>query len=317
MSQIVFNKALLNVKSSFFKRISRLNLRRIIILFISMISFASLVLFVTYSYIGSPKEMILSKKNQEYLDKIALINNKINQLDGRLAEIESRDDEVYRSICNLNPIPTEQRKVGYGGAERYTELKGYRNSKQIISTSLNLDRLARKLYVQSKSFDKVYNLAKDRAKKIASVPAIQPISVGDLNYISSYYGFRDHPKLHRWIKHTGMDFAAPIGTPIYVTGNGVVEHLDKSMTNYGKVVKVNHGFGYESLYAHMSKVLVVSGDRVVRGQIIGYVGRTGRVTGAHLHYEVLKNGRPVNPRFYFEKNLNKKEYEQMIFVNSL
>jgi len=279
--------------------------------------FAALVLFVTYNYLESPKEILLKEQNQEFAERFLLLNQEINTLENKLSEIETRDDNLYRTMCNLEPIPANQRKVGFGGSDRYMHLRPYKNAKQIISTYQRLDRLGRKLYVQSKSFEEVKAYSANKKEMLASIPAIQPISVGDLTYISSFYGFRNHPRLHRWIKHAGVDFAALKGTPIYATGNGVVKRLNSSMSNYGKVVVINHGFNYESLYAHMSKRIVEPGDTVKRGQVIGYVGRTGRVTGVHLHYEVLKNGKSVNPTKYFKKDLSADEYDKMILVLSL
>ena len=281
------------------------------------LSFAAIVLFVTYTYFGSPKELMLKKQGDVYAQQLLQLNNQINNLSMRLVEMEKRDDKLYRPFYNLVAMPAELRQVGFGGSDRYASLKGYHNSESVISTARKLDYLARKLYIQQKSFKEIDKQAINKKKMLASIPAIQPISVGDLNYISSYFGFRDHPKLHRWIKHTGIDYAAPKGTPIYATGNGVVKHLKSSMSNYGKVVVINHGYGYESLYAHMSKRAVQPGDRVKRGQVIGYVGRTGRVTGVHLHYEVLKDGRSINPRKFYDNDLSAKEYDQMISILSL
>ncbi len=280
-------------------------------------SFAAVVLFVTYTYIGSPKERMLQKQNADYQAQLIELNEKIAKLDNVLSEIEQRDDEVYRPICNMEAVPVEQRQVGFGGADRYVSLQGYHNSEQMIATAQKVDQLGRKLYIQQKSFKELQKVAEQKQKMLASIPAIQPVSVGDLNYISSFYGYRNHPKLHRWIKHKGVDFAAPKGSPIYATGNGVVEKLKSSMRNYGKVVVINHGFGYETLYAHMSKRNVQPGDTVKRGQVIGYVGRTGRVTGVHLHYEVLKDGRSINPRKFYQEDMTAEEYDQMIFILSL
>jgi murein DD-endopeptidase MepM/ murein hydrolase activator NlpD len=284
--------------------------------FMGMSVFAAWILFVTYNYIGSPKEWLLKRQEQQYQQKIANLDLKINQLSNRLKLISERDDKVYRVACEMPPVASEDRDVGLGGSDRYQALESYHNSEQIITSYKNLDLLGRELYIQSKSYDIVDKRAKRLRDSIASVPAIQPVSVRDLKYISSKYGFRDHPNVHRWIKHTGIDFAAKTGTPIYATGNGVVEPLREHMSYYGNIVIINHGFGYETYYAHMSKKLVQVGDTVKRGQIIGYVGRSGRVTGSHLHYEVRKNGYPINPSRYYIKDLNAQEYDDMIFVLS-
>jgi len=286
-------------------------------IFLSMSIFAFIVLYVSYNYVGTPKEWLLKREAKEYAEKIAALNIKVNKMNARLKEITTRDDEIYRVNTGLPPVPEDMRKVGLGGVDRYKSLKTFKNSKLLISTFQDIDRLGRELYVQSQSFDMISTKLKRRMDSIESVPAIQPISVHDLKYISSKYGYRDHPKLHRWIKHTGIDFAAKQGTPIYATGDGVVEQQKTSMRNYGKMVMINHGFGYETRYAHMSKKLVQPGDRIKRGQLIGYVGHTGRVTGDHLHYEVLVNGHSVNPKAFYIKDQTAKDYDDMISVLSL
>ena len=290
---------------------------RTLSVFAVLSSFAAIVLFVTYVYIGSPKAWLQKREIEQYSQKIADLDLKVSEMNKRLNEIVERDDNLYRTVCNLQLVSPEKRKVGLGGANRYTNLETYQNSKQIIGSFQKLDQLGRALYIQAKSFNEISQKARAQALRMASIPAIQPVSVRDLRYISSKYGFRDHPKLHRWIKHTGIDFAAKQGTPIYATGDGVVEKLKTSMRNYGIVVVINHGFGFESLYAHMSKKMVQAGDTIKRGQLIGYVGHTGRVTGDHLHYEVHVNGRSVNPNRFYLNDLSMEEYDDMIFLASL
>jgi len=282
----------------------------------ALISFAAMVLFITYSYVGSPKEYLLKKQNESYAKQLSEIEQRITELNRKVASIEERDDELYRPIYNLEPIPDDKRTAGVGGSEPYKFLEGYQNSEAIIATMNKVDRLGRKLYVQLKSFNELERAAERQKKRLASIPAIQPVAVSDLIYISSFYGYRDHPKLHRWIKHKGIDFVAHKGSPIYATGNGVVERTTSRWNNYGISVKINHGFGYESLYAHMNKRIVAEGDSVRRGQIIGYVGGTGRVTGVHLHYEVLKDGRSINPRAFYQEDLSADEYDAMISAQS-
>jgi len=290
---------------------------RTLSVFAVLSSFAAIILFVTYAYLGSPKEWLQKREIEQYSQKIARLDLKMSEMSKRLDEIVERDDNLYRAACDLQLVSPEKRKVGLGGGNRYINLETYQNSKQIISSFQKLDQLGRALYIQSKSFNEVSQKANIQALRMASIPAIQPISIRDLRYISSKYGFRDHPKLHRWIKHTGIDFAAKQGTPIYATGDGVVEKLKISMRNYGIVVVLNHGFGFESLYAHMSKKLVQPGDTIKRGQLIGYVGHTGRVTGDHLHYEVHVDGRSVNPNKFYLNDLSMEEYDDMIFLASL
>jgi len=278
--------------------------------------FAALVLFVAYSIFSSPKELMLERENQQYAMQLELMNNRLDQLTQVLEELEDRDDNIYRTIFEAEPIPSEVRKAGIGGSDRYQSLKGFENSQTIIATAKKIDRLSRELYIQSKSFDDVYKMAKNKAKMLASIPAIQPVSNKKLKRIASGFGYRIHPIYKTLRMHTGIDFSAPIGTPIYATGDGVVERLKGKMTGYGKVMIIDHGYGYESLYAHMSKIIVKPGEKVKRGQLIGYVGNTGRSTGPHLHYEIRKNGKPVNPAHYFFQDLTPSEYEKVLEISS-
>ena len=278
--------------------------------------FAALVLFIAYSIFSSPKELMLERENQQYALQIELMNERVDQLTKVVEDIENRDDNIYRTIFEAEPIPSEIRKAGVGGSDRYSSLKGYENSNTIIATAQKIDRLSRELYIQSTSFDDVYKMAKSKAKMLASIPAIQPLSNKDLTRIASGFGYRIHPIYKTLRMHSGIDFTAPIGTPLYATGDGVIERLKGKMSGYGKVVVIDHGYGYESLYAHMSKIIVKPGEKVKRGQVIGYVGNTGRSTGPHCHYEIRKNGAPVNPVHYFFQDLTPEEYEKVIEISS-
>jgi murein DD-endopeptidase MepM/ murein hydrolase activator NlpD len=278
--------------------------------------FAALVLFIAYSIFSSPKELMLERENQQYAMQIELMNKRVDMLTKIVEDIEERDDNIYRTIFEAEPIPSEVRKAGVGGADRYESLKGYENSNTIIATAQKIDALSRELVIQSKSFDDVYKMAKNKAKMLASIPAIQPVSNKDLKRIASGFGYRIHPIYKTLRMHEGIDFTAPIGTPIYATGDGVVERLKGKMSGYGKVMIIDHGYGYESLYAHMSKIIVKPGEKVKRGQVIGYVGNTGRSTGPHLHYEIRKEGRPVNPVHFFFQDLTPAEYEKVIEISS-
>jgi len=278
--------------------------------------FATIVLFFAYSFFDSPKELMLNRENQQYAMQLELMNKRLDQLSSVLKDIEERDDNIYRTIFEAEPVPVEERTAGIGGVDRYKNLKGYKNTELITKTAMKIDQLSRELYVQSKSFDEVYNLARNKAKMLASIPGIQPVSNKDLKRIASGFGYRIHPIYKTLRMHEGIDFTAPIGTPIYATGNGTVERLKSRMSGYGKVVKIDHGYGYETLYAHMSKIIVRPGQKVKRGEIIGYVGNTGRSTGPHLHYEVIKNKKPVNPVHFFYQDLTPEEYEKVIEISS-
>jgi len=278
--------------------------------------FATLVLFVAYSFFDSPKELMLKRENSQYTMQLELLSNRVDKLQNVLSDIEDRDDNIYRTIFEAEPISVDERRAGIGGVDRYNNLKGYDNSKLITETTQKIDLLSRELYIQSKSFDEVYKLAKRKEDMLAAIPGIQPVSNKDLRRIASGFGYRIHPIYKTLRMHAGIDFSAPTGTPIYATGDGVVERQKGRMSGYGKVVKINHGYGYETLYAHCSKIIVRPGQKVKRGEIIGYVGNTGRSTGPHLHYEVIKNGKKINPIHFFYQDLTPEEYEKVIEIAS-
>jgi murein DD-endopeptidase MepM/ murein hydrolase activator NlpD len=280
------------------------------------IAFATVVMFIGYSLFDSPKEK-MQKREIEHLGlQFKMMNDKVAELESIVADMEDRDDNIYRTIFEAEPIPKEKRLAGFGGSDRYAELEGYNNSDQIISTAKRIDKLSRRLYVQSTSFDEIFKMAKNKEKMLASIPGIMPISTKDLRRIASGYGYRIHPVYKKWRMHTGIDFSSPTGTPIYATGDGRVSKPKDGLAGYGKTVVIDHGYGYKSLYAHMSKIAVKPGQRVTRGQIIGYVGNTGISTGPHLHYEVRKNDEPVNPVHFFFQDLSPEEYNQVLEIAS-
>ncbi len=228
-----------------------------------------------------------------------------------LEDLTRRDNDVYRAVFEAEPIPDEIRDGGIGGTDRFEKFKGYDNEKLMRETAERLDRLSRRLVVQSKSYDQLFELARRKEELLRSMPAIMPIKVNDPDQIASGFGYRVHPVFKTERFHAGVDFTAPVGTPIYATGNGVVERADRESGGYGNCVQIRHGFGFLTLYAHMSKMLVVPGQKVKRGQVIGLLGNTGLSTGPHCHYEVHRNGEPVNPLAYFIANLSPEEYTKI------
>jgi murein DD-endopeptidase MepM/ murein hydrolase activator NlpD len=233
-----------------------------------------------------------------------------------LADMQDRDDNIYRVIFEAEPIPNSIRKAGFGGVDRYKELEGYLNSDLIIETTKKLDQLSKQIYIQSKSFDEVVKLVKNKETMLASIPAIQPISNKDLKHVPSGFGWRTDPIYKTQEFHPGIDFTANTGTEIYSTGDGVVSRADNMAQGYGNHVVIKHGFGYETLYGHMTKYIVRPGQKVKRGELIGYVGSTGRSTGPHVHYEVIKNGQKANPVNYFYQDLSPAEYQKLIEISS-
>ena len=199
--------------------------------------FTVLILFMAYTFFDSPKELMLKRENNQYAMQIDRMNKRVDKLAHVLRDIEDRDDNIYRTIFEAEPVSIDERRAGVGGIDRYNDLKGYDNTKLITSTTQKIDQLSRELYVQSKSFDEVYRLAKTKEEMLAAIPGIQPISNKDLRRIASGFGFRIHPIYKTLRMHAGIDFSAPIGTPIYATGNGVVERKKGRMSGYGKVIK--------------------------------------------------------------------------------
>ncbi len=268
-------------------------------------------LFALSPFFESPNEK-KQKRELEFLKLNEELHRKnLAELTERLEEIQERDNNIYRLYFEVNPIPEEVRKAGFGGVNRYKMLEGYDNSEIISSTAENIDILKKQLVIQSKSLDEIVELAKNKEKLLASIPAIQPVKKQDLTRMASGYGWRPDPFTKARKMHKGMDFTSPRGTPIYASGNGVVIRADQGSTGYGKHVRIDHGFGYVTLYAHMSKYNVKKGQKVKRGDIIGFVGSTGRSKAPHLHYEVIKDKRHINPINFYYGNLSPEEFEAM------
>ncbi|MCM1441601.1 MAG: M23 family metallopeptidase [Roseburia sp.] len=290
------------------KRIGRL-LRK----FFSSLSLAVVIFFIVSAVIDSPKEKALRREKQEILAQYHLLNNEVSRLDAVLKNLEERDDNIYRVIFEAEPIDEAIRRAGTGGVNKYESLKNLQDAELIVGVSKKLDELSKALYIQSKSYDEIEKLAKNKVDMIASIPAIIPLSLKNpRNRVSSSFGNRMHP-FYKTIKfHAGMDFAGAVGTPIHATGNGKVIAV-KMIKGYGKSVIIDHGFSYKTLYGHLDSYNVKEGQMVKRGDVIAYLGNTGGFsTGPHLHYEVRKNNVPMNPLNYYFNDLDPDEYYAMI-----
>ena len=276
----------------------------------------SAVLILAYSFFfDTPKEKILKRESSEYLVRLELLQKKLEHTNSLVSDIEQRDNIIYRAIFEVDSIPMSLREGGFGGSNRYAKFEGLRNSDLLINTAKMLDQLTWKVYIQSKSFDEVIDLAKNKERIIQCMPAIQPVSVKDLVRISDFFGYRRDP-FNRSIKyHHGIDFSGPIGAPIYSTGDGVVVECGYSFFGYGNQIVIDHGFGYKTRYAHLHKISVKEGQKVTRGQIIATLGNTGRSTGPHLHYEVLHRGKPVDPLNFFN-DITEEEYDRMVSIST-
>lgn len=277
----------------------------------SALVFGSIVLLIAYNFLDSPKEKQLKREINEMELQYDLLQQRMNLADVVLKDLQQRDDQIYRVIFEAEPIPAEVREAGYGGINRYKELEGYDNSELMTETSRKVDKLSRQIYIQSKSYDEVFQLVKQKTVMLASIPGIQPVSMKGPARVASGYGYRIHPIYKTPMMHEGIDFTAPIGTEIYATGNGIVAKTEYNGRGYGNNVVINHGFGYSTLYGHMSRFNVRPGQRVNRGDVIGYVGNTGSSTGPHVHYEVLKGSSKIDPINFFFNDLSPDEYEMV------
>jgi len=273
------------------------------------------ILFILLStpnnFFSTPREKVLARENENLKLNYELLSKKFDKIETVLNDIKQRDNNIYRVIFEANPVSDEVREAGYGGVDLYKNLDGTAEQNLIKSTLQKADRLEKQLVMQSKSFDQVVNLAKEKEKFLSHLPAIQPIENKFLTRMASGYGMRIHPILKRPRMHYGMDFTAPTGTPIYATADGKVKHAGWKANGFGKHVIINHGFGYETVYAHMSKVAVKKGEKVKRGQVIGYVGNTGLSAGPHCHYEVHLNGKKINPINFYYNDLTPEMYAQL------
>ena len=278
---------------------------------------SSLLILLNSDWINTPAEISQKRALENYELQFEILSKKLNQIEAVVENIEERDNNIYRVYFEASPIPEEQRSAGFGGVNRYKNLEGYDNSDLIINTTKRLDVLSKQTVVQSRSLDEIERLAENKAELIEAIPSIQPIKNQDLTRMASGYGYRTDPFTKKRRFHYGMDFSARKGTPIYATGNGVVKRADNRSSGYGKHIRIDHGFGYISLYAHLSKYNVRRGQRVKRGDIIGYVGNTGRSVGPHLHYEIFKDKKKINPLNFYYGNLSQKEFDALLTQSRL
>jgi murein DD-endopeptidase MepM/ murein hydrolase activator NlpD len=271
---------------------------------------------ITWLYInfaGSPQEKVLKRQNKELKLYYEMLDKQVDEASKMLSALQHRDDNIYRVILEAEPIPASIRKAGIGGASRYAELleKNLSYENLIVGTTEKLDKLKKQMYIQTKSYDEIIKLSKNKNEMLSSVPAIQPVSNKQLKLLTSGFGKRIDPVYKTVKMHSGIDFSAPSGTKIYATGKGEVKSA-RFESGYGNCVVIDHGFGYQTRYAHMSKINVKKGQRIRRGDILGFVGSTGKSTGPHLHYEVVKNGQRIDPINFFFNDLTPEQYQEML-----
>ena len=274
----------------------------------ALFGFLCLVLLLNTPFFETPKDKIQAREIENLKLRYQALLKRVSLAEEVLKNVEERDNNLYRVFFNSSPITEEQRKAGLGGVNRYDAYDGYEHSDMIKNAVRRVDVLSKQLVVQSKSLDEILELAKNKEKLLAAIPAIQPVKNEDLTRMASGFGYRNDPftKIRKF--HYGMDFTAKTGTPVYATGDGVVITADNSLSGFGNLIIIKHGFGYETFYAHLSKFKVKKGQRVKRGDIIGLVGSTGRSEAPHLHYEVHKDGKPINPINFYYGSISAEEY---------
>ena len=292
----------------------RLKISNLFLFLMSSLLFGIFGLFTLLNtdVINTPKEILQERELSNYKLQFDLLGRRIEQMQSVLANIEERDNDIYRIYFEASPIPKEQRRAGFGGVNRYNGLEGYNSSKMIINTTKEIDILSKMLVVQSNSLEEIQELAERKEELLAAIPSIQPVRKEDLKRMASGFGWRIDPFTKARKKHYGMDFSAIRGTPIYATGDGKVVRADNRASGYGNHIRIDHGFGYISLYAHMSKYNVKRGQKVKRGDIIGYVGNTGRSVASHLHYEIFKDKKKINPLNFYYGNLSTSEFDALL-----
>jgi hypothetical protein len=274
--------------------------------------FSLIISTVVYNFFDSPKEKILRTELNGMKDQYEILEKETARLSAVLDGLQYRDGNIYRVLFESDPIPGSVWEAGSGGVNKYKHLEKYDNSELMIDISKKVDKLKRQMAIQSKSYDEIATLIKGKEQMLASIPSIQPVKNRDLEHIASGFGMRIDPVYKVPKFHAGLDFTAPVGTEIYATGDGVVELVEFNYGGYGNQVIINHGYGYKTRYGHMSRTKAKRGQKVKRGEVIGYVGSTGKSTGPHLHYEVLKSNDAVNPIYFFYNDVTDAMFAKIV-----
>lgn len=290
---------------------------RWMLVLLSIAGGAFLFAILLYTFFQSPTEKMQARELEYMKLQYEILNDKLDNMELLITDLEQRDNDLYRVMFEADPIPNSVRRSGFSGIDRYANLYGYRNSGSVVGAAQKLDMIASQLYHQSVSYDELFALARNKEEMLACIPAILPLKETEVKYISSYFGHRPDPIYKITKFHSGMDFSAQLGTEAYATGDGIVTDVDRDHWGYGNMVTIDHGFGYKTRYAHLQKFAVRKGQKVKRGQLIGYIGNTGKTTGVHLHYEVLKNGVQVDPIHFLYDDLTPDEYEQILQQSTL
>lgn len=319
MAKFKKEKYVYNASTLHFEKVPTNWRRRILLTFLfacSSLFVGIILMLIAYQFIDSPKEAKLKQDIGTLEDQIKLMNRQFDQSSEVLDDLRERDKNIYRVLFESEPIPDEIWQAGIGGAQRYKELQTYNNSELLIRARKKLDKLRSQLAIQSKSYDQISILVKNKEEFLACIPSIQPIANKDLKRIASGFGVRIDPVYGTPRMHTGIDFTAVIGTPIYATGKGIIETVTSNSGGYGNEVIVDHGYGYKTLYGHMSRFNCKPGQKVNRGEIIGFVGSTGKSVGPHVHYEVIYHDEKINPIHFFYNDLTQEQYAQILELSN-
>ena len=290
----------------------RVKLLRVFAFIATAIVTSAIISYFAFQFIGSPGEKILRAQNERLRTRFENMSDEVNSLEQQMAELEKRDNTVYRSIFEAKPIPDSVRAKELEKQKEIAKVEKMEDYEVVQSIQNTLKMLAGRINVQKRSYKELEGLMNNKEKILAATPAIQPVSNKDLSRIASGFGYRIDPVYKSIKMHAGLDFAAPQGTPIYATANGRVKTSGYSSGGYGNHVVIDHGYGYETLYGHMVRVKARAGQQVLRGEIIGYVGTTGKSTGPHCHYEVHKNGNKIDPVYFFYNDLSPQQFDELL-----
>ena len=290
---------------------------RVVLISLALLGVAFLFAVLLFTFLKSPKEKAQARELEYMKLKYEILNDRLNDLEALMTDMEQRDNDLYRVMFEADPIPSQVRRSGFTDADRYADLYGYMNSAMVVNTARKLDVIASQLYNQSVSYDSLYVMARNKSDMLAHIPAIFPLKSSDLQYISSYFGYRPDPiyKVEKF--HSGIDLSSTLNAEAYATGDGTVCDVQSNEWGYGNMVVVDHGYGYKTRYAHLNGFAVQKGQKVKRGQVVGYIGATGKATGVHLHYEVLKNDEQIDPINFLYGDLTPDQYSRVLQQSTL
>jgi len=290
----------------------RVKLLRVFAFLATSLVTAVIIVAIAFQYIDSPKEILLKQENDNLHDQYSVLQQRLDVLQKQMLELENRDNNVYRAIFEATPVPDSARLKEMEKTKEVQLLQQMGETELVSSLTGQLNTLSLRVAYQQKSYAEIDGMIQNKEKLLAAIPAIQPVSNKDLRHIASGFGYRVDPVYKITKFHAGLDFAAQQGTPIYATADGVVKEASYDAGGYGNHVVINHGYGYETLYGHMYRIKAKTGQRVKRGEVIGYVGSTGKSTGPHCHYEVHRSGQPVDPVYYFYNDLTPEQYDRLL-----